>query len=107
MILVTAIILAVLGVVEMPWAAVLIGAAAAVEVAESLLLLAWSRRRRSAVGVEALVGRRGVAVSDLSPDGQVKVDGELWNARAAAGIDAGADVIVRAIEGLTLDVERA
>ena len=105
MILALSIVLVVLGVVEMPWAAVLIGGAAAVDVAETLLLLWWSKRRKATVGVEALVGKHGVAVSDLWPEGQVKVDGELWRARSAGGVEAGAAVVVRAVDGLTLEVE--
>jgi membrane protein implicated in regulation of membrane protease activity len=106
-ILAGAIVLVVLGIVEMPWAAVLIVGAATVDIGESLLLLRWSQRRRATVGAEALVGKRGVAVTDLWPQGQVKVNGELWNARSDGGVEAGAAVVVRAVDGLTLDVEPA
>ena len=105
MILAAAIVLVVLGVVGMPWAAVLIVGAAAVDVAETLALIWWSKRRTSTVGAEALVGKRGVATSDLWPEGQVKIDGELWNARAEGGVEAGAAVVVRGVDGLTLEVE--
>ena len=37
---------------------------------------------RAAVGAETLVGRRAVVVRALAPRGQVKLDGELWEARA-------------------------
>lgn len=87
------------------WAAVVVGAG--VEVAESVFLLRWSRRRRATVGVEAMIGRRAVAVTDLRPAGQVKFDGELWQARCEAGVAAGDPVVIRRIEGLTLEVEPA
>ena len=57
--------------------------------------------------MESLVGRIGVAVGELRPDGQVKVNGEIWSARCDDGCDAGAAVVVRAIDGLTLSVAPA
>lgn len=106
MALLTALLLALL-VLDSPWswAAVVVGAG--VEVAESVFLVRWSRRRRATVGVEALVGRRAVAVTDLRPSGQVKFDGELWQARCEAGAAAGDPVVIRRIDGLTLEVEPA
>jgi membrane protein implicated in regulation of membrane protease activity len=47
----------------------------------------------------------GVAIGDLFPEGQVKVNGEIWRARCEAGCDADAPVVVRAVAGLTLEVE--
>ena len=67
----------------------------------------WSKRRRPSVGIGALVGKAGVAVSELWPEGQVKVDGEIWRARCAGGCDAGTKVVVRSVEGLTLVVDPA
>jgi membrane protein implicated in regulation of membrane protease activity len=56
----------------------------------------------------ALVGARGRVVERLAPRGWVRVAGELWRAEArGAAIDAGADVIVRGVQGLTLRVEAA
>ena len=70
-----------------------------------MLLLRWSRRRRVTVGAEALIGKAGVATTDLWPAGQVKVDGELWQARCEGGADAGTRIVVTRIEGLILTVE--
>jgi membrane protein implicated in regulation of membrane protease activity len=53
------------------------------------------------------VGKTGVAVSNLWPEGQVKVGGEIWRARCAGRCDAGASVVVRSVEGLTLVVDPA
>jgi membrane protein implicated in regulation of membrane protease activity len=105
MILALAILVVLFADVGMPWAAVLIVGAGVVDVAESLLLIWWSKRRTVAVGAEALVGKRGVAVTALRPEGQVKLDGELWRARAEDGVEAGGAIVVRGIDGLTLDVE--
>jgi membrane protein implicated in regulation of membrane protease activity len=55
-----------------------------------------------------LLGARGRAVERLAPRGYVRVDGELWRAEAATGaIEAGAPVVVREADGLTLRVEPA
>jgi membrane protein implicated in regulation of membrane protease activity len=64
----------------------------------------------AASGPERLVGSRGTARNDLRPEGQVQVQGEIWRARAVehdAPIPAGAEVVVRAAERLTLVVERS
>jgi membrane protein implicated in regulation of membrane protease activity len=107
MILVGSILLVVLGVVPLaPWGIVLIAAAAAVEVGESLFWIWLSKRRRAAVGVEALVGRTAEVVRPCGPLGYVRLDGELWQARCEEGADRGAEVRVRGVEGLTLVVER-
>jgi membrane-bound serine protease (ClpP class) len=90
---------------DSPWDAVAIGAGAAFEIAETGLLFWWSKRRRAVVGAEALVGRRAVVAADCMPEGQVRVAGELWRARCEAGAAAGDEVIVRAVDGLTLEVE--
>ncbi|MGH3133878.1 MAG: NfeD family protein [Gaiellaceae bacterium] len=90
-----------------PWGLVAVAVAAVLDIAETGVFLWWSKRRKAAVGVQTLVGRVGVAVSDLWPDGQVKLDGEIWRARCAGGCDAGTEVVVREIEGLTLVVDPA
>jgi membrane-bound serine protease (ClpP class) len=86
------------------WRSAAIAAAAAVDVTESLTLLRWSRRRRAAVGVETLVGAASTVVTACRPVGQVRVAGELWRARCDEGADAGDEVVVAAVDGLTLTV---
>jgi len=98
-------ILLALFVLPSPWGLVAVVAAAALEVLEAWLFIAWSHRRRPAVGAEALVGKQAVAVSELVPDGQVRLDGELWRARCEAGARLGQPVVVRGVDGLTLVVE--
>ena len=90
-----------------PWGLIAVVVAAALDIAETGVFMWWSKRRKSSVGVETIVGRRGVAVGRLWPEGQVKVDGEIWGARCPDGCDAGADVVVRSVEGLTLVVDPA
>jgi membrane-bound serine protease (ClpP class) len=60
---------------------------------------------RYAAGRAALLGQEAVARTPLSPDGQVFVHGELWRAHAdERPIPAGARVIVRSVEGMSLHV---
>lgn len=90
-----------------PWGIVVLAAAAALDAGESLFWLWLSRRRRAAVGAEALVGRTAVVVRACRPLGQVRLDGELWQARCLEGADEGEEVRVTGLERLTLLVERA
>ena len=64
-------------------------------------------RRRSTTGAEALIGRLGRAKSDLSPEGVVILDGELWRARAVSTDVIASDSTVRVVarEDLKLRVE--
>ena len=105
MLLVGAILLAVF-VLPPGWGIFAIAGAAVLEVAETFLWIRLSRRRRPQVGVEALIGATADVVSPCRPDGQVRVQGELWRARCAAGADTGERVRVTALEGLTLVVDR-
>jgi|SRR5215471_3986139 membrane protein implicated in regulation of membrane protease activity len=108
MILLAAIILAIL-VVPSPWKAPLIAAAGIWEATEAFLWMRWSHRRRARVGAEALLGVHAQVVGRLDPVGQVKVNGELWQARSVRGwsVAPGSDVLVLGLEGLTLLVEPA
>jgi membrane protein implicated in regulation of membrane protease activity len=90
-----------------PWGLVAVLVAAVLEIAETGLFLWWSQRRGAAVGVEALVGKHGVVLSDLGPERQVRVAGEIWRARCEGGCEPGTRVVVRAVDGLTLLVEPA
>ena len=56
-------------------------------------------------GPETMVGKTAKVVVPCRPSGQVRVHGELWEARCAAGADVGEDVRITAREELTLLVE--
>ncbi|MEJ7762907.1 MAG: NfeD family protein, partial [Thermomicrobiales bacterium] len=63
-------------------------------------------RPRPATGRGSLVGTAGVVRRALDPEGMVFLDGALWSARSVAGpLPAGTTVTVRAVDGLTLDVD--
>ena len=42
----------------------------------------YSRRGARSVGSQTMVGTLGEAISPLAPNGQVKVEGEIWEAHA-------------------------
>ncbi len=105
MLTIVAVLLA-LTVLPSPWGWVAVIVAAVIDVVETGVFMWWSKRRRAVVGAETLVGRHAVVVRALAPRGQVKLDGEVWEARAAAfELEPGRDVIVTGLDGLVLDVE--
>lgn len=105
MLLLGAILLAVY-VLPPPWRVPVIVLAAVIEVAETLFWIWLSRRRRVQMGPETLLGARAQVVTACRPVGQVRVQGELWRARCEGGADRGETVRVRALDELTLVVER-
>ena len=91
----------------LPWPGSIIGLAAGL-VCFGGEVLFWHRRvrrRRAAVGPQTLLGELGAVVSPCRPDGQVRVRGEIWGARCAAGADVGDTVEVVGRRRLTLLVE--
>jgi membrane-bound serine protease (ClpP class) len=59
-------------------------------------------------GKEALIGAKGIATSDLKPDGEVRVMGEFWEATVKDGeITTGQAVEVIGMEGMFLVVKIA
>jgi membrane-bound serine protease (ClpP class) len=88
-----------------PWGVLAIVAALTLEAAELLLWKRFLRRYRLRVGPELLIGSQATVVTELAPEGRVKVRGELWNARSSGPAGAGETVRIAAIDGLTLEVE--
>lgn len=73
-----------------------------------LELFGWNRttkRHRKAVGAETLIGREAVVSEPCRPVGQVRLDGEIWEAHCEAGASTGDRVRVTGREKLTLIVE--
>lgn len=105
MLLVGAILLAVY-VLPAPWGVPVIAVAAVVEVAETFFWIWLSRRARVKMGPETMIGATAEVVAACRPRGQVRLAGELWQARCEEGADVGERVRVQALDGLTLQVER-
>jgi membrane-bound serine protease (ClpP class) len=65
------------------------------------------RRRSKLTGPEAMIGKTGVAITDLKPKGEVRVAGETWRAESLSGdIAKGEQVSVKALNGLVVMVEK-
>jgi membrane-bound serine protease (ClpP class) len=64
-----------------------------------------ARRNKVVTGAQGLVGETGVAQTALSPQGKVFVHGELWDAVTSSTLPPGQLVVVRRIDGLTLQVD--
>ncbi|MBI4731178.1 MAG: nodulation protein NfeD [Chloroflexi bacterium] len=68
-----------------------------------------AQKTRVRTGVESMAGVTGLAVSDVTPAGQVQAAGELWTAEAVPGsgkIRKGDRVEVVKVEGLRLKVKK-
>ncbi len=88
-----------------PWGVVLVVAAALFEAAEIAFWIWWSRQGKPVVGSETMVGSVGLVTSALDPHGQVRVAGELWQARSESLARPGDQVVIRSVEpDLTLVV---
>lgn len=67
-----------------------------------------SRLSTPTIGRESLIGREGVAVSALDPEGIVEVEGARWQASShrEAGLESGDRVVVVGVDGWMLEVDR-
>lgn len=71
-----------------------------------LVSLAWrARRRKSRLGVDAMVGATATAMETLAPQGHVLVEGEIWRAVAAEPVPVGTVLRVVGHEEMLLQVE--
>jgi membrane-bound serine protease (ClpP class) len=65
------------------------------------------RRRHKLTGSEVMIGKIGVVITDLTPKGEVRVQGEIWRAESSSGnIPKGEQVTVKALNGLVVLVEK-
>lgn len=68
-----------------------------------------ARVKRPVTGPEGMIGREGVAKTNLNPYGKIWIWGEMWNARAEFPeeiIKKGEKVEVRGLEGMRLIVKK-
>ena len=59
---------------------------------------------------DRLIGREGIVIVPLNAaegKGQVKVDGQVWSAKAGEDFAEGTKITVKSIEGVKLVIERA
>jgi membrane-bound serine protease (ClpP class) len=69
-------------------------------------LVYLSARRKAVTGEEGMIGKSGVAKTDVFNEGRVMVHGEYWNASSDYLIPAGSRVRVVKVEGLRVQVEQ-
>lgn len=68
-------------------------------------LVVRARVRPSITGQEGMVGLEAIAITDLSPRGQVLAHGERWDAVSSQPVAQQSKVRVRGMRGLQLEVE--
>ena len=68
----------------------------------------WKASGKSKTNIDAIIGRIGVVIQDITRtnDGLVKVGNEQWRARAEEDIKEGDEIIVTGVSGVTLIVEK-
>lgn len=91
---------------------------AVVSVVSFVLCMIWIRPKLESLrkkniqhtNADRLIGREGVVIVPLNGmegKGQVKIDGQVWSAKADTDIAEGVRVTVKSIEGVKLVVEAA
>jgi membrane protein implicated in regulation of membrane protease activity len=89
----------------LPWNVIGVVVAAIIEVGELHLWRRYLSRHRVRGGAEGLVGERAEVISDCTPEGRVRLLGEIWRAHSSVPVVVGDEVRVVAVDGLTLEVE--
>jgi membrane-bound serine protease (ClpP class) len=65
------------------------------------------RRRKKLTGSETMIGKTAITITDLKPNGEIRVLGEIWRAKSTSGdIAKGEHVTVKNLEGLVVIVEK-
>jgi membrane-bound serine protease (ClpP class) len=90
-----------------PWGLVALVGALCLEVLEYLAWRRFLRRYRLRSGPETIVGQTATVIDECAPVGRVRFQGEIWNGRASDPVAEGESVRITAVDGLTLEVERA
>jgi len=70
------------------------------------LLIMKALNRQPQTGAEGMIGGQGIVVSVAAHDYRVKIHGELWRAQALERLEAGEKIVVRKVNGLTLEIAR-
>jgi len=66
-----------------------------------------AQRRKPTTGIEGIIGEIGETISNLEPEGQIRIHGELWNAESLDGsISKGTKVKVSQVSNLKLMVRK-
>ena len=89
-----------------PWRLPAVALGVALEITETAISFWLASRAKVKVGSETLVGATGRVVEACRPEGEVRVNGEVWRARCESHARVGEPIRVVERIGLTLLVER-
>ncbi|MER3329631.1 MAG: nodulation protein NfeD [Candidatus Kapaibacterium sp.] len=72
-----------------------------------VMLAVKSQKKKVASGISTLVDKEALVINEITPEimGQVKVRGEIWRAKSNNSHQKKDRVIVKSVDGLTLEVE--
>ncbi len=68
-------------------------------------LVVRARANKVVTGREGMIGKIGLAVEDVAPEGRISVGGEYWNAVSSTPMKAGARALVTGVDQLRLTVK--
>ena len=64
-------------------------------------------KKQIPVGLPSMIGSKGKVASSLTPEGQVRIRGEIWGASSTGGdIEVGTEILVVDEDGLRLQVRK-
>ncbi len=70
-----------------------------------MTLVMRAHKRKPVTGIKGMIDEEGIATTDLSPEGKVRVHGEIWSAICDQEAPVGSKFRVVAVEGMKLRVE--
>jgi len=93
---------------EISWTVIIVTVAASTFFFVFLLGLGLKvQRKKPTTGMEGLIGETGIAISQLNPEGTIRIHGELWQAESLSGtIEKDEKIRAVEIQDLKLKVER-
>ncbi len=68
----------------------------------------WTATSKQKTNIDTIIGKKGIVLQSISPDGHglVKVGNEEWRARAEIRIEKDEEITVTSVQGVTLTVEK-
>jgi membrane protein implicated in regulation of membrane protease activity len=69
----------------------------------------WASGKKTKTNVDAIIGKKGFVIKSIAKnvDGRVKVGNEEWKGRAEEDLKEGEEIVVTAVTGVTLIVEKS
>lgn len=87
------------------WIVIALGAPLLLLLALAVYLVAQTFKKAPFIGsIEAIRGHRAKVIKDLTPEGLIELEGEIWRARSTTPLTAGSTVRVTGKEGMVLQV---